>query len=210
MSTFPSDGLLPTGSIDITILELPNDGPYTLNTYNLQTGTTFEGTRTHKDGTPKSQKDIAGFTAGSADIQLPDADHALPQHGHTFTYSGKGYYLTNVGVAYEAAGETKVSATIKQCVNPLISYHADQALTQSSAMTAIEPSATGPETGLSYTWSATDLPAGVSISSSTGEISGTPTTVETTTAKIYAASTNADGNAIKGVRHIKFTVTAST
>lgn len=209
MSTFPSDGLLPTGSIDITFLEQASD-IFTANNFNWNQGTTFDGNRTHADGTPKGSKVIKGFTEGTCDLQFPDASTSVPEINYTFTNGGLGYYITGRGRVYEAAGERKLSVNIRLCVNPLISYHADQALTQSSAMTAIEPTATGPETGLTYTWTADDLPTGVSINSSTGEISGTPTTVETTTAKIYASATNADGNTIKGVRHINFTVTAST
>jgi hypothetical protein len=59
--------------------------------------------------------------------------------------------------------------------------------------------------GLALTWSATGLPAGLSINSSTGLISGTPTTAATYTTTVTAKdSTNASGST-----SFTFTITSS-
>jgi hypothetical protein len=208
-STFPSDGLLPTGSYDITFLELPLE-LYTADNFQWDQETNFDGSRTFATGKPKSSKVIDGHINGSMDLQLADEDTALPRINHTFVIGDHGYYVTGRGTTRTANDEIKLRVSIRRCVNPLISYHADQALTEDVAITAIAPSATGPESGLSYTWAATGLPTGVTINASTGEITGTPTAVETTTATITATTTNEDGETVKGVRIIKFTVTAAS
>ncbi len=206
-STFPSDGNLPTGSLDITIQEIPTE-LFTANNFNWSQGSTASLTRLHADGTPKASSEIPGFIEGSCDLQLADADATEPEINHTFIYGGYGYYLSGRGRTYESAGEQKFTANLRRCVNPLISYVAAQALTQSVAITTIELTVTGPESGLTYTYSAANLPAGVDINTTTGDITGTPTAVETTTATIYASATNAAGNTVKGLRQIAFTVTA--
>lgn len=206
-NTFPSDGNLPSGSIDITIQEIPTE-LFTANNFNWSQGSTSSLTRLHADGTPKASSEIPGFIDGACDIQLPEADTEEPQINHTFIHGGNGYYLTSRGRTYETAGEHKFSANVRRCVNPLISYVAAQALTQNSAMTAIDLTVTGPESGLTYAYTAADLPAGVVIAAGTGQITGTPTAVETTTATVYASATNAAGNTVKGLRQIAFTVTA--
>jgi len=206
MTTFKSDGTLPTGSVDITILE--SSEIYTANNFTWTQDTTSDVQRNHADGLPKGFEVKPGFTNGTLDLQLADSEQALPEINNTFSIGSLGYALTSRGLAKEQNGEWKLSAGLRLLSNPLITEPiAAVALTQNSAMTSINSAAVGPESGLTYTWSASSLPSGTSIDSSTGVISGTPDTVETTTAKIFASSTNSDGNTIKGVRYIPFTVT---
>ena len=207
MTTFKTDGTFPTGSVDITILE--SSEVYTANNFSWTQDTVSDLMRNHADGLPKGYEVKPGFTNGTLDLQLADSDQALPLINNTFAIGALGYALTSRGLAKEQNGEWKLSAGLRLLSNPLITEPvAAVALTQTVAMTAINSAAVGPETGLTYAWSATSLPNGTSIDSGTGVISGTPDTVETTTAKIFASSTNSDGNIIKGVRYIPFTITA--
>jgi len=208
MSTFPSDGNLPHGSFDITILEISGE-IFTADNFQWSEEPNADLTRMRKDGTPKSSKVLKGFITGSADIQLPDADVAEPQVNDTFTIGSDGYYITGRGRTYTSNDEYKMSVNIRRCVNPLITNPvASQTFTQSNSINTITASAVGPESGLSYTWSAENLPSGLSIDSSTGEISGTPDTVESVTATIKATATDSDGNTVVGLRKIPMEVTA--
>ena len=74
--------------------------------------------------------------------------------------------------------------------------------TVGSAITSFTLSATGGTTP--YTWSATGLPAGVTIGSSTGTISGTPTTAGT-----YNVTATATGSGGSGSGSTSFTFTIS-
>lgn len=209
MTTFKQDGTLPTGSVDITVLEQGAvAGLFAANNFSWSQDSS-EVTRNHADGSPKAREFKPGFTNGTVDLQLADDSQAVPEINHTFVLDGEGYVFTSKALAKEQNGEWKSAPSIAKLVNPLITEPvAAVALTQNSAMTQIDSAAVGPETGLTYAWSATGLPSGVSIDENSGAISGTPDTVETTTAKIYCAATNAAGNAIKGYREIPFTVTA--
>ncbi len=55
--------------------------------------------------------------------------------------------------------------------------------------TSLQMSATDSQSGQTLTWSATGLPAGLSINSSTGRISGTPTTATTYSTTVTASDT---------------------
>ncbi|HEX6871874.1 MAG TPA: putative Ig domain-containing protein [Micromonosporaceae bacterium] len=71
----------------------------------------------------------------------------------------------------------------------------NQTSTQNVA-TSLQIQATDSQSGQTLTYSATGLPAGLTINSSTGLISGTPTTVQTTTVTVTVRdTTNASGTA---------------
>jgi len=70
MTTFKSDGTLPTGSVDITILE--SSEIYTANNFTWTQDTTSDVQRNHADGLPKGFEVKPGFTNGTLDLQLAD------------------------------------------------------------------------------------------------------------------------------------------
>jgi len=72
-----------------------------------------------------------------------------------------------------------------------------------TAIAPVQPSAVDTQAGQTYVWSATGLPAGLSISSSTGAISGIPLSSASSTATVTA--TDAAGTA--GSAQINWTVT---
>ncbi len=72
-----------------------------------------------------------------------------------------------------------------------------------TAITPVTDSATDSQSGATLTWSATGLPAGLSISSSTGTISGTPTTPGSSSVTVKAT----DGAGYSGTASFTWTVT---
>ncbi len=72
-----------------------------------------------------------------------------------------------------------------------------------TAITPVTDSATDSQSGATLTWSATGLPAGLSISSSTGTISGTPTTAGSSPVTVKAT----DGAGYSGTASFTWTVT---
>ena len=210
-TTFQQDGTLATGSVDITVLELATDafaGLFTANNFSWSQDSS-EVSKNHADGSPKGREFKPGFTNGSVDLQLADEDQAVPEINHTFVIDGEGYCFTNRALAKEQNGEWKSAPSIAKLVNPLITEPvAAVAYTDAVAITAIASAVVGPEAGLTYAWTASGLPSGLAIDAGTGEITGTPDTVSAGTFKIFASATNAAGNAIKGVRHIPYAVTA--
>ena len=72
-----------------------------------------------------------------------------------------------------------------------------------SAITPLTNSATDSQSGATLTWSATGLPGGLSISPSTGTISGTPTTAGSNSAVIKAT----DGAGFSGTASFTWTIT---
>lgn len=206
-TTFRKDGTLVTGTEDITILETGE--VYGAENFGWTQDAIADITATNGDGSPKGSQIKPGFTNGTGVLQLADDSQPLPKINETFQVDGEGYYISGRGKPQEQNGETKISINFRKCENPLITEPAaNVALTQSVAMTQIDSAAVGPESGLTYAWSATGLPSGVSIDSGTGAITGTPDTVETAAAVIKCSATKADGNSVVGTRYITFTVTA--
>lgn len=70
---------------------------------------------------------------------------------------------------------------------------------------SLQMTATDSQSGQTFTWSATGLPAGLSINSSTGLISGTPTTAATSNVTVTATDTTG----AKGTTSFTWTVTSS-
>lgn len=213
-----SDGGLPRGSKQITILE--SGGLFTAS--NIQWDTPTEAIR-QKDhnNKPKAQRFDEDFTDGSATLQLA-SDSTIPSINDTFVVGDYGYQLTQVSEPFEQNAANVVNINFTRCVNPLIRQPVvDKALTQNTAVDAADKldvllpgffsSSNAWISNIVY--AATNLPTGLSISSSTGEITGTPTTVETTevTITVTLDYTDRDGNVrkLKGVRSgIEFDVTA--
>lgn len=212
MSSFSQDGNLPHGSIDdITIIE--TNESYTVESFQRSEGSTVIE-RMHNDGVGAASKAVPTFTTANMTVQLDSASTPLKVND-TFEYANSGWYVSENGRTFSINESYLQTATVRKCQNPLITNpgtvaETTLALTQSTAITAIACSAVGPESGLTYTWSLTGAPAGLSINSSTGEITGTPTTVSTGTFTINCATTTSDGYARSGQRSVSYTVAAAS
>ena len=109
-------------------------------------------------------------TAGSSSVTVKATDGAGYSGSATFTWT--------------------ISNTVA-VTNP-----GNQASVTGSAITPVTDSATDSQSGATLTWSATGLPAGLSINSSSGTISGTPTTPGTSSVTVTAGDpSGANGSA---------------
>ena len=86
---------------------------------------------------------------------------------------------------------------------PLVTAPGDKTTEAGAAITPFMVSAVGGTAP--YTWSATGLPAGLSIDPASGEVSGTPTAAGTSTVSVTAT----DGDSRHGSATFAFTVTAA-
>ena len=80
-------------------------------------------------------------------------------------------------------GDCEFSHTIIS--NNTVTFAGDQRTAKGTAV-SLQIEATDSQVGQNFTWSATGLPAGLSINSSTGLISGTPTTLQTVLVTVTA------------------------
>ena len=79
----------------------------------------------------------------------------------------------------------------------------DQSDVSGSAITPVANSATESSPAATLTWSATGLPAGLTIDPSTGTISGTPTTAGSSSVTLTAT----DGSGASGSTSFAWTIT---
>jgi len=94
-----------------------------------------------------------------------------------------------------ASGSASFTRTVDPASTVTVTSPGSQAGTVGAAV-SLQIHATGPASGQALTCSASGLPAGLSISSSTGLISGTPATTQTSSVTVTAAgATGASGSA---------------
>ena len=145
-------------------------------TMNTTTPTTTGGTVTTWSVSPSLP---AGLSIASSDGALSGTPTAVtPQATYTVTGTNTGGSIT-----------TTITIQVND-VAPIISYPSIPALTKGTAMTTVSPTSSG---GAVTSWSVSpSLPAGLTLSSTTGAISGTPTTV-TASASYTVTATNTGG-----------------
>ncbi|MEC7180713.1 MAG: putative Ig domain-containing protein, partial [Candidatus Thermoplasmatota archaeon] len=156
-----------------------NPSSFTLTkgtTMNTTTPTTTGGTVTTWSVSPSLP---AGLSIASSDGALSGTPTAVtPQATYTVTGTNTGGSIT-----------TTITIQVND-VAPIISYSSIPALTKGTAMTTVSPTSSG---GAVTSWSVSpSLPAGLTLSSTTGAISGTPTTV-TASASYTVTATNTGG-----------------
>lgn len=223
-----ADGVLPHGSFDITILEL--GASFVAD--NFQGEQDAKVLRSNnKIGTPRRQKVVVGAWDGSCDIQLETSSTALPRPGMFFVADEDGdgtaepFMVVKPGKTFSADGETKAKLSITRCLNPVI--YASAGKTTAELFAGISYASGGAITTLnleahlpagvtlaSNPWSASGLPAGLSISAANGDITGTPTTPGSSvvTVKVSATRTYLHNGAevtetLTGSRTFKITIT---
>jgi serine protease len=164
---------------------------------------------------PGNQTGTVG-TAVSLQMHATDS-----QSGQTFTWSASGLpaglsinsssglisgtpttaATSSVTVTAQDTTNASGSASFSWTINPqggntvTVTNPGNQTGTVGTAV-SLQMHATDSQSGQTFTWSATGLPAGLSINSSSGLISGTPTTAGTSSVTVTAKdTTNASGSA---------------
>lgn len=215
-----SDGVLPTGAFDITILE---DGlQYQADGFSFDENATRLKTKSPR-GRNSRNKVLADDVTFSADFQLADEDYDAPRPGMTFAIdadrdgNAEPYMIDKAGRTFVQDGEWKAKVSGFACVNPL-PYVASGgtvsgALSHATggAITTVQMGTYLPrDTTLTATsYSATGLPTGLSCSTS-GAITGTPSAAGTYYAKIKVTATRVVRGiteTLVGVREITWTIT---
>jgi hypothetical protein len=200
------------GTSSVTVTGTDSTGPSGSATFTWNVGTT---SNTVTVTNPGSQ---AGTVGTAASLQIAATDSAS---GQTLTYSATGLPAglsigSTTGLISgtpTTAGSSSVTVTAKDTtgasgsasftwtINPkatntvTVTNPGSQAGTVGTAA-SLQIAATDSASGQTLTYSATGLPAGLSISSTTGLISGTPTTAATSSVTVTATdTTGASGSA---------------
>jgi len=181
------------GSTTTTVTIVVNDAPPSGVTYSGSPFTLTKGT-TMTSATPS----VGGGTVVSWSIS-PSLPTGLSFDTSTGTISGTPTVVsadTNYTITATNAGgsnSTVVSLAVNDIAPSTITYTPNSfTLAKDSAMTAVTPTSSG---GAVVSWSISpSLPAGLSLDTSTGAISGTPTVSSTSTTYTITA-TNTGGSA---------------
>lgn len=191
MPTFPnefSDGPLPSGTFELTVLETGDR--FIADNFSFDTDAALMRSMT-TSGRLGRQKPVEKASDGSCDIQLADELTKCPKVGHTFAVDAdkdgvvEGYMVTKPGRTFKVDEEFKAKIAITRLVNPLIFGNTGKTTAQleagladvsASPISAIDLDAYVPPNVVldASPWSATGLPTGITISASTGGLSGTP------------------------------------
>ena len=174
-----------TATISITVNDVaPGTITYSPNSFTLTKGTTMTTTTPTVSGGTVTTWSVspslpAGLSIASSDGAISGTPTAVSNQA-TYTITG-----SNTG------GSATTTITIQvNDIAPSISYPSIPALTKGTAMTTVNPTSTG---GTVVSWSVSpSLPAGLTLSSTTGAISGTPSTV-TASASYTITATNTGG-----------------
>jgi hypothetical protein len=224
------DGILPSGSFEITILE--TGALFIADNFSFDTDAALIRSKS-ASGRLARQKAIEQATDGSADIQLADASTVLPKVGYTFACDAdkdgvvEGYMVTKPGRSFKSDDEYKAKMGVARLANPLIYGNTGKTtaeliagLTNSiaaGAIGAIDLNAyVPPDVVLDASpFSATGLPPGIALTAATGGLAGTPTLAGTYYPVIKCSGTFEfirNGVLVSevraGVRCFKWTITA--
>ena len=177
-------------------------------------------TNTVSVANPGSQSDVSGVAIGALASSGTDS-----QSGSTLTWSATGLpaglsidpstgsitgtpttagtssvtVTATDGAGY--SGSASFSWTITNTVS--VANPGSQSDVSGVAIGALASSGTDSQSGSTLTWSATGLPAGLSIDPSTGSITGTPTTAGTSSVTVTAT----DGAGYSGSASFSWTIT---
>jgi hypothetical protein len=119
----------------------------------------------------------------------------------TPTAAGSGTVTVTATDSEALAASTSFTWTITNTVT--VANPGNKSNVSGSAITAVTDSATDSQSGATLTWSATGLPAGLAINSSTGTITGTPTTAGSNSVTVKAT----DGSGYSGTASFTWTIT---
>jgi hypothetical protein len=216
-----SDGILPHGSFDITILQ---DGQaYVAENFNLEENSKKIQSSSAR-GRVSRQKVIITDSTFSADFQLADEDTDAPRPSHVFAVDAdrdgvvEPYQIEKAGRVYAQEGEYKCKVSGFAMVNPLIYIPAtsrtpeDRGSVTGSAITSLTLGAYVPRdvTLAATPYTATGLPTGLTCSTA-GVISGTPSAIGAFAVTVKVAATRTvDGvsEALVGAAKFTWTITA--
>ncbi len=176
-----------TGSFVISITVLPKAPVITYTTPDVYTvGTTITNLTPNTSGGGP----VVSYTVN------PSLPSGLSMDPLTGIISGTPTAITASGtytvtaVNSGGSGSFAINITVNAPI-PVISYTTPDVFTVNTAITSLSPANTG---GAPISYSAASLPAGLSINTSTGVISGTPTIIATATNYVVSA-TNTGGTA---------------
>ena len=174
-----------TASLTIVVNDVaPTSITYSPSSFTLTKGTAMTTTTPSTTGGTVTTWSVSpslplGLSIASSDGAISGTPTAVTSQA-TYTITG-----TNTG------GSITTTITIQvNDVAPIISYSTIPDLTKGTAMTTVSPTSSG---GAVTSWAVSpSLPAGLTLSSTTGAISGTPTTV-TPSAVYTITATNTGG-----------------
>ncbi|MFA5262356.1 MAG: Ig domain-containing protein [Opitutaceae bacterium] len=168
------------------------------------------------DGEHSGSSTHVAANEGNLTIQLDAYNDPIPLPTYIMTIRNLYYVISGkVGNKREKAKVVRVTLPLKKCVAPVLAnllsekgQYIEVSTVANAAMTAINAAAVNTRAGATVVYSAESLPTGVTISSSTGSITGTPTAAGVSNIKVTCTDT-LDGKSFKGIAWIKLTVTAS-
>ncbi len=141
----------------------------TYSSYNTSTRrATFTGDIDFTSGV--NQSIIIACACGSGSYEILRSNDDASNSNFDYGGSNSVFQLSLTGTITNAA--------------PVLSNISDQTHRQNDSTVSVSTGATDADSGDTLTYSASGLPAGLSISSSTGTISGTPTTAQTVTTTV--------------------------
>lgn len=182
-----TDGVSALHTVLLECLNLAGDGTTYLRLGYMQDNLqadAVEMEHTNADGEPLGSSTFTGHTKGTITYKLDKASYKTPQPGFTLKLNrgdGKGdIYLKcgQAGPTYQRNNVVQGSMAVTKVVNPIILTLLSEALGQHKAVSIAAVSgaysltceAVNVRSGATKAWSLENAPSGMSINSSTGEI----------------------------------------